>query len=79
MFYMRNIVGKRVKEARRLKSPRVTQARLAAKLQFEDWKISREGIAKIEIGIRQVTDKEVVMLARALNVTPQWLLEEESD
>lgn len=77
MFHMRNIVGKRVKEARHESNPRITQAGLSVKLQFEGWNISRAGIAKIESGIRQVTDKEVVKLARILNVSVQWLLSED--
>jgi transcriptional regulator with XRE-family HTH domain len=73
---MRNIVGKRVKEARILAEPKLTQEELAIKLQMQDWSINRVGIAKIEAGIREVTDIEVVKLSKALGVTTSWLLGE---
>lgn len=73
---MRNIVGKRVKEARILAQPKLTQEELAIKLQMQDWSINRVGIAKIEAGIREVTDVEVVKLSKVLGVTTSWLLGE---
>jgi len=76
MFPMRNIVGKQVKMARHRFTPRMTQAALAVRLQLDDWDIDRSGVAKIELGLRQVTDIEVVKLAQALNVTASWLLGE---
>lgn len=54
----------------------MTQAQLAAKLQLDQWDIDRAGVAKIEIGIRQVTDIELVKLAKALDVSAAWLLGE---
>lgn len=78
MYYMRNMVGKQVKQARAQFKPRMTQADLAAKLQLDHWDIDRAGVAKIETGIRQVTDIELVKLAKALNVSTSWLLEEEA-
>lgn len=73
---MRNIVGKRVKEARSLAKPKLTQEQLSIKLQMQDWNINRVGIAKIEAGIREVTDVEVVKLSKALGVSTSWLLGE---
>jgi HTH-type transcriptional regulator, cell division transcriptional repressor len=73
---MRNIVGKRVKEARILAKPKITQEQLSIRLQVQDWTINRVGIAKIEAGIREVTDVEVVKLSKALGVTTSWLLGE---
>jgi transcriptional regulator with XRE-family HTH domain len=55
----------------------MTQAELAAKLQLDQWDIDRAGVAKIEIGIREVRDIELVKLAKALNVSASWLLGEE--
>ncbi|MCG3209291.1 MAG: hypothetical protein FOGNACKC_02912 [Anaerolineae bacterium] len=69
-------MGRRVKLARSQLKPRLTQAELAAKLQLDRWDIDRAGVAKIEIGIRQVTDIELLKLASALNVTAAWLLGE---
>jgi HTH-type transcriptional regulator, cell division transcriptional repressor len=73
---MRNIVGQRVKEARRLAKPKLTQDQLAAKLQTQDWHINRVGIAKIELGIKEVTDIEILKLSKALGVSPAWLFGE---
>ena len=77
MFRMKNIVGSRVKLARQQFNPPMTQDALAVKLQIDDWDIGRSGVAKIEIGIRQVTDIEVIRLARVLEVSASWLLGEE--
>ena len=74
---MRNIVGSRVKLARCRFKPRMTQEALAVKLQLEDWDIARSGIAKIEVGIRQVTDVEVAKLAKVLEVSIAWLFGEQ--
>jgi len=77
MFHMRNnIIGKRVKLARIQHKPRLTQDDLATRLQLDGWNISRAGVAKIELGLRQVTDIEVVRLANALDVPIYWLFEE---
>jgi HTH-type transcriptional regulator, cell division transcriptional repressor len=76
MLRVKNIVGKQVKLARNKCNPRLTQAELAAKLQVEGWDIDRGGVAKIEAGIRQVTDVEVVRLAKALQISVSWLLGE---
>ncbi len=38
--------------------PPLTQAALASRLRLAGWEISRAGAAKIEIGIREVTDIE---------------------
>ena len=70
-------MGQRVKEARNLAEHKLTQEDLAVKLQMQDWNINRVGIAKIEAGIREVTDIEVVKLSKALGVTTSWLLGEE--
>ncbi len=74
MFRMKNIVGKRVQAARRNVNPPLTQYELAARLQVHGWPISRVGVAKIESGIRQVTDIELIKLSEALNISILWLL-----
>jgi len=73
---MKNIVGQRVRKARGLSKRKLTQEQLAVKLQMQDWKINRGGIAKIEAGIRQVTDIELLKLSKALGVSASWLLGE---
>jgi transcriptional regulator with XRE-family HTH domain len=72
-----NLVGEKVREGRLLLNPPLTQAQLAVRLQLMDWKISRNGVAKIETGVRKVTDKEVVKLADVLGVPIQWLFSRE--
>ena len=63
------MIGKRVKEARTRCDPPLTQAALASRLQLAGWDISRVGVAKIETGIREVTNIELMKLAKALHVT----------
>jgi HTH-type transcriptional regulator, cell division transcriptional repressor len=71
----RNIVGRRVKEARQLHSPPLTQDQLSGKLAAESVQLDRVAIAKIETGIRCVFDFEIRGLAKAPKVEPGWLLE----
>ncbi len=78
MFCMKNIVGERVKQARLHHHPRLTQEALAARLQLEGWDIGRSGVAKIELGLREVRDTEVGKLAQALEVSVGWLFGEEA-
>jgi transcriptional regulator with XRE-family HTH domain len=72
----RNIVGLRVKQARKMSNPPITQLDLLARLQVLGMKIEQPAISKIESGIRPVSDFEVVILAKALNVSVKWLLGE---
>ena len=51
---MKNLVGKRVQEARQKFKPPLSQEALAARLELDGWKISRGTLSKIEAGIRQV-------------------------
>ncbi len=74
---MKNIVGKRVREARLRFKPRLSQEALVARLQVDGWEISRATLSKIEAGIRQVTDFELVVLAKTLKVSPEWLLDKQ--
>jgi hypothetical protein len=70
----RNIVGKRVKEARQLYCPPLTQDQLSGKLAANGLQLDRVAIAKIETGIRCVFDFEIKALARVLKVDANWLL-----
>lgn len=71
---MRNVVGLRVKEARRSHVPPLTQDQLSGKLAAEGVQLDRVSIAKIETGIRCAFDYEVRALAAALKVDANWLL-----
>lgn len=71
----RNIVGVRVRHARKAAKPPITQTDLVARLQLLDISIDQSGLSKIENGQRPVSDIEVLALARALKVSVAWLLE----
>ena len=70
----RNIVGSRVRQARRAAKPPITQSDLVARLQVLGITIDQSGLSKIESGRRPVSDIEVVALAKALKVSVAWLL-----
>lgn len=74
---MKNIVAKRVQEARLKFKPPLSQEELAARLELDGWKISRGTLSKIEAGLRRVADFEVLALAKTLKVSPDWLLDKE--
>ena len=69
-----NIVGARVRVARRRRKPSLTQDELSGQLANLGVAIDRAGISKIEIGARCVLDYEVMALGKALGVTAGWLL-----
>ena len=70
----RNIVGARVREARRIAKPPITQKDLAARLDILGLDIDQAKVSKIEQGIRPVFDYELPKLAQALKVSVGWLL-----
>lgn len=71
----KNICGDRIREAR-VKS-RLTQAEFAAQLQIAGINIERDSISRIEIGTRFVADFELMIIAKVLDVSLDWLLGEE--
>lgn len=70
----RNIVGERVRQARKVAKPPITQTDLVARLQLLGITIDQSGVSKIESGQRPVLDIEVIALAEALKVDVAWLL-----
>jgi transcriptional regulator with XRE-family HTH domain len=70
----KNIIGPRVRQARDNAPKPITQQDLSAKLGVMGIIIDRVSISKIESGDRFVPDYEVVAIAKALNVTLEWLL-----
>ena len=70
----KNIVGKKVKQARYKIS--LTQDQLSAKLARQNIQIDRAGISKIENGMRSVYDYELKALAKVLDVTTSDLFGE---
>ena len=72
----KNIIGRRVAEARRKSNPALTQDALSGKLARVGIQLDRAAIAKIENNHRHVLDYELKGLARALGVDAGWLLED---
>lgn len=74
----RNVVGLRIRQARKKAKPPVTQLDLIARLQLLGLKMDQSTLSKIENGTRPVSDLEVLALAQALKVSASWLLGEKS-
>lgn len=72
----KNISGDRIHQARTAK--RLSQADLAAQMQVNGVTIEREAISKIETGDRFVTDYELMVFARVLDVSIEWLIGQDS-
>jgi len=73
----KNIVGRRVAEARNLFRPPITQDALSGKLARLGIQLDRAAIAKIENNHRRVLDYELRALAIALGVQVKWLFGDE--
>lgn len=74
-----NICSARVRLARAMHKPPLTQEDLARKMNLMGMDITPLIISRIEKNQRHVCDGELKMLARALGVTMEWLCEEDSE
>ena len=72
----KNIIGARVRQARRKNKPPITQLDLVAKLGLQKMKVDQTIISRIENGTRPVYDYEIPKLAKALKVDVAWSLKE---
>lgn len=70
----KNLIGDRVRIARLKNKPKITQNDLLARLAVRGIELEKTIISKIESKTRPVTDKELVALADALDVSILWLL-----
>ncbi len=70
----KNIVGRRVAQARNSCEPELTQDALSGRLAKLGIQLDRAAIAKIENNHRRVLDYELKALAEALGVQVDWLL-----
>lgn len=70
----KNIVGKRVADARQRCNPTLTQDALSGRLAALGIQLDRAAIAKIENNYRHVLDYELKALAEVLGVGVDWLL-----
>jgi transcriptional regulator with XRE-family HTH domain len=68
----KNVIGKRVREARERQG--MTQEQAVARVQTKGFRIDQPGWARLEAGSRPVYDYELPILAEVLRVTPHWLL-----
>jgi ribosome-binding protein aMBF1 (putative translation factor) len=73
---IRNVVGSRVREARRKCNPAVSQDDLAGRLAAKGILLDRSAVSRIENQTRYVMDYEAKAIARALKVTVAWLMGE---
>ncbi len=67
-----NACGSRVRTARERAG--LSQEQLAERVQLSGHALTQKAISRIELGTRVVPDFELPLLARALNVSPLWLL-----
>lgn len=72
----KNIIGRRMAEARKNFKPVLTQDALSGKLARLGIQLDRAAIAKIENNHRHVLDYELKALAHVLGVDANWLLGE---
>ncbi len=72
-----NICANRVRIARALQKPPITQEDLAYKIQFLGYSdMTPLIISRIEKNERHVCDAELKVLAEALGVSMEWLVED---
>ena len=74
----KNIVGKRVQQARKAATPPITQTDLIARLQLLGMMMDQSSLSKIENNQRPVNDVEVIALAEGLQVSSAWIVGEKS-
>ena len=68
-----NICGEKVRLARAMHKPPLTQEELATRLNLMGIDFTKVIISRIEKNQRHVVDGELKMLAKALGVTMEWL------
>ena len=74
-----NICGDRVRIGRALHKPPMTQEDLARELNLMGMDMTKLIVSRIEKNQRHVCDGELVMLAKALGVSMDWLCGEGED
>ncbi len=74
-----NICGNRVRIARAIHKPPLTQEELAIRINLNGMDMTKLIISRIERGERHVCDAELKMLAKTLGVTMDWLCGEGAD
>lgn len=77
MIHQKNICGEQIAKRRNTLQPSLTQEELTARVQSLGLDIDRATVAKIETKQRRVYDYELVIFAKALNVSISTLLDNE--
>jgi len=70
----KNIIGLNIRQAR--KDAKMTQMKLAGQLQLLGIRVDRATIAKIELGIRPLSDIEIIAIAKILKTSVNLLFSE---
>ena len=68
-----NICGDRIRIARTLHKPPLTQAELAVQIQLRGMEMTQVMISRIEKNNRHVIDAELLMISQVLGVSMEWL------
>lgn len=68
-----NICGDRIRIARALHKPPLTQEDLAIKIQLAGMEVTPLIVSRIEKGTRHVIDAELLMFSKVLGVSMDWL------
>jgi len=71
----KNIIGRRVRLARGMRRPPVSQEDLSGRLARLGIQVTQTSISKLENGQRYLMDYEIVAIAKALKVSVAWLFE----
>ena len=74
-----NLCGDRIRMARALHKPPLTQEDLAIKIQLTGVEMTKLIISRIENKQRHVIDAELLALSKALGVSMEWLCGEGED
>ena len=70
---MKKQIGKIIKEFREKRN--ITQEQLCAKLQTMGCDVTRSALAKIEVGQRHIYPDEIKLIAKALNISYEDILD----
>ena len=74
-----NLCGERIRMARVLHKPPLTQEELAIQLQLSGVEMTKLMISRIEQNQRHVIDAELLALSKVLGVSMEWLCGEGAD
>lgn len=70
-----NISGARIAEIRKARVPKTSQRKLAELLQLNGLDVDKNAVQQIESGKRFITDIEIKVIAKVLNVSYSDLLD----